>query len=298
MGAHLLTAEQVDALADFAFGCGDKVNMAALGQQAPELAAPRRVHRRPRPPRSCSRRCPPTSTSSAAHPLVQEKLMPVLGLVRARSVEHAHRRSPSWSPSTAGWATPRRSTPRDEAVVERVRRGGAHRPHPGQRADRGRRAGRRLQQPDPDVLARLRHLGRLQHDRERQLPPAAQHQDGLAPPYPAAVVPGARQHVLQRRRAGEPARRRLRDASSSSPTPTARPARRRRPGPQPAPHPARAGVQRGRARARRGAGPARRRRCSTGPGPTCSSPSAAGRCSTRPRRCGCSTSTRRSPSTS
>ena len=32
MGAHVLTGEQTDALADFAFGRGDKVNMAALGQ--------------------------------------------------------------------------------------------------------------------------------------------------------------------------------------------------------------------------------------------------------------------------
>src|SRR6478735_10523801 len=39
MGAHLLTPEQVDALAAFAFGGGDTVNLAALGQQAPELAS-------------------------------------------------------------------------------------------------------------------------------------------------------------------------------------------------------------------------------------------------------------------
>ena len=46
-------------------GAVTRVNMAALGQQAPELARPAGLHgRRPRP-RSCSPRCPPTSTSSA-----------------------------------------------------------------------------------------------------------------------------------------------------------------------------------------------------------------------------------------
>ena len=64
MGAHLLTTEQAEALTEFAFGCGDKVNMAALGQQAPELAA-RAGFTVPRgdqdPP---GRRSRPTSTSS------------------------------------------------------------------------------------------------------------------------------------------------------------------------------------------------------------------------------------------
>ncbi len=40
-------------------------------------------------PRCCCARCPATSTELGAHPLVQEKLMPVLGLVRAESEEHA-----------------------------------------------------------------------------------------------------------------------------------------------------------------------------------------------------------------
>ena len=88
MGAHLLTPDQVDALADFAFGGGDTVNLAALGQQAPELAA-----------RAGFTVAPTTKILLAplpddlglltAHPLLAEKLMPVLGLVRAHSVEHA-----------------------------------------------------------------------------------------------------------------------------------------------------------------------------------------------------------------
>ncbi len=45
MGAHLLTEEEADALADFAFGCRDKVNLEALGQQAPRARGTRRLHR-------------------------------------------------------------------------------------------------------------------------------------------------------------------------------------------------------------------------------------------------------------
>jgi acetaldehyde dehydrogenase / alcohol dehydrogenase len=59
---------------------------------------------------------------------------------------------------------------RDDDVVRPLRDGRPHRPHPRQRADRGRRARRRLQRAHADVLAGLRHLGRLADDRERQLP--------------------------------------------------------------------------------------------------------------------------------
>ena len=87
MGAHLLTGEQTDALAAFAFGSGDRVNMKAIGQPASELAA------------RAGFSVPPATTILLAplpadlgqlgeHPLVQEKLMPVLGLVRARSTQH------------------------------------------------------------------------------------------------------------------------------------------------------------------------------------------------------------------
>ena len=88
MGAHLLTAEQADALAEFAFGCGDTVNLAALGQQAPELAARAGFTVEP-DTKILLAPLPDDLAELAAHPLVQEKLMPVLGLVRARSVEHA-----------------------------------------------------------------------------------------------------------------------------------------------------------------------------------------------------------------
>jgi acetaldehyde dehydrogenase / alcohol dehydrogenase len=87
MGAVLLTEEQANKLAEFAFGCGDKVNLAALGQPAPELArragftvdAATKVMLAP---------LPTNLAELKAHPLAQEKLMPVLGLVRSPNVRH------------------------------------------------------------------------------------------------------------------------------------------------------------------------------------------------------------------
>jgi acetaldehyde dehydrogenase/alcohol dehydrogenase len=87
MGARLLTESETDALAEFAFGCGDKVNMEALGQQAPRLAE--RAGFEVEPMTKILLAPLPTDLDQlAAHPLVQEKLMPVLGLVRSPSVEH------------------------------------------------------------------------------------------------------------------------------------------------------------------------------------------------------------------
>ena len=86
--------------------------------------------------------------------------MPVLGLVRSPSVEHALAACElvtehgGLGHTSAVYAT-------DEAVIAALRRAHPHRPHPRQRADRGRRARRRLQLDDADLLARLRHLGRL-----------------------------------------------------------------------------------------------------------------------------------------
>ncbi len=144
--------------------------------------------------------------------------MPVLGLVRSPSVEHgidgvrARHRARRPGPHLGG-LRPRRG--RRAALLAR----GAHRAHPRQRADRGRRARRRLQLDDADVLARLRHVGRLDDDRQRQLPQPPEHQDGLAPAVAAAVVPRAVGHVLQPRLAREPARAAGRAGRASSPTP-------------------------------------------------------------------------------
>ncbi|MET7768297.1 bifunctional acetaldehyde-CoA/alcohol dehydrogenase [Nocardia sp. NPDC005366] len=87
MGAHVLTDEQCAAVADFAFGCGDKVNLEALGRQAPELAA-RAGFTVDQAVKVLLAPLPADLDELAAHPLVQEKLMPVLGLVRARDVQH------------------------------------------------------------------------------------------------------------------------------------------------------------------------------------------------------------------
>jgi acetaldehyde dehydrogenase/alcohol dehydrogenase len=88
MGAHLLTTTEAEDLAEFAFGCVDKVNMEALGQQAPELAA-RAGITVPPATKILLAPLPDDLEELAVHPLLQEKLMPVLGLVRARSVQHA-----------------------------------------------------------------------------------------------------------------------------------------------------------------------------------------------------------------
>ncbi|HEX3223996.1 MAG TPA: bifunctional acetaldehyde-CoA/alcohol dehydrogenase [Nocardioides sp.] len=86
MGAHLLTPEQVDLLVGFAFH-DDSVNMAALGQQAPELAA-RAGFEVAAGTKILLAPLPSDLGELAAHPLVREKLMPVLGFVRSDSVEH------------------------------------------------------------------------------------------------------------------------------------------------------------------------------------------------------------------
>ncbi|MGN6301882.1 MAG: bifunctional acetaldehyde-CoA/alcohol dehydrogenase [Angustibacter sp.] len=88
MGARVITPEQAARLADFAFGCGDKVNLAALGQQAPELAR-RAGFEVPADTKVMLAPLPDDLEELAAHPLLQEKLMPVLGLVRARDEQHA-----------------------------------------------------------------------------------------------------------------------------------------------------------------------------------------------------------------
>jgi acetaldehyde dehydrogenase/alcohol dehydrogenase len=88
MGAYVADDTQTAQLAQFAFGCSDKVNLAALGQQAPELAR-RAGFEVPPSPKLLLTPLPSDLEELGAHPLVQEKLMPVLGLVRARDEQHA-----------------------------------------------------------------------------------------------------------------------------------------------------------------------------------------------------------------
>ena len=128
----------------------------------------------------------------AAHPLLREKLMP---RARARALAVGRARaspSASWSPSTAASATPPPSTPATRPSSTRF----AARIRTGRILVNAPTAvgalGGIYNRDAADLLARLRHLGRLDDDRQRQLPQPAQHQGGLAPPDAAAVVPRAR----------------------------------------------------------------------------------------------------------
>ncbi len=93
MGARLLTGPETERVAEFAFGCGDagvKVNTAALGQPASVLEERAGLDGdlRPQPTKVLLAPLPSDLDELAAHPLVREKLMPVMGLVRSPSVEH------------------------------------------------------------------------------------------------------------------------------------------------------------------------------------------------------------------
>ena len=87
MGATLLTDAQAAELARFAFGQGDRVNPAALGQSAPELAL--RAGFTVDPATKVLLVLLPSDLGALAeHPLIREKLMPVLGLVRSPDTRH------------------------------------------------------------------------------------------------------------------------------------------------------------------------------------------------------------------
>jgi acetaldehyde dehydrogenase/alcohol dehydrogenase len=88
MGARLLDADEVDRLAEFVFGRDGVINPDALGQPAAVLA-----HRAgivaDDDAKVLLTPLPADPSELAAHPLVHEKLMPILGLVRARDEQHA-----------------------------------------------------------------------------------------------------------------------------------------------------------------------------------------------------------------
>jgi len=88
MGAHLMTPEEQAALTRFAFEANGRVNLAALGQKAPELARRAGVEV-PESTKVLLATLPSDSAALAADALCREKLMPVLGLVRAHSVDEA-----------------------------------------------------------------------------------------------------------------------------------------------------------------------------------------------------------------
>ena len=183
MGARLLTEDEVDA---------PRRRVAFDADGSDRAARARPVVRQPRA-RSPASRCatddkvllaplPSDLDELAGHPLrareadagARPRALAV-GRARARRLRAGHRaRRPR--PHLGGLRDATRTS--SSASPSAIRTG----PHPRQRADRRRRARRRLQLDDADLLARLRHLGRLDHDRQRQLPQPAERQDGVAPP--------------------------------------------------------------------------------------------------------------------
>lgn len=88
MGAYLMSEQEAKTLAEFAFhDGGEKVNVMALGQKAPELAR-RAGLEVPEHIKVLLAELPGDIEELTAHTLRQEKLMPVLGMVRATSVQH------------------------------------------------------------------------------------------------------------------------------------------------------------------------------------------------------------------
>lgn len=88
MGARVLDDAAVQALSAVAFDEAGRVRMEALGRSCPDLAAMAGLPASVRD-KVLIAPLPADLQQLARHPLVQEKLMPVLGLVRSPSVEHA-----------------------------------------------------------------------------------------------------------------------------------------------------------------------------------------------------------------
>ncbi len=88
MGAKVLAPDEVERLSGFVFGCDNVVNLEALGQPAGVLARKAGIDA-PDEVKVLIAPLPSDLADLANHPLVHEKLMPVLGLVKAESVEHA-----------------------------------------------------------------------------------------------------------------------------------------------------------------------------------------------------------------
>jgi acetaldehyde dehydrogenase/alcohol dehydrogenase len=88
MGARLLSREQVDALAAVAFDEDKHPRMESLGQTCANLGALAGFEAAPED-KVLLAPLPTDLDELRSHPLVLEKLMPVMGLVRSPSVEHA-----------------------------------------------------------------------------------------------------------------------------------------------------------------------------------------------------------------
>ncbi len=88
MGARLLDPDEVERLAALAFAPDGRVEMRALGRSCVNLAEMAGFEAAERD-KVLLAPLPSDPEELARHPLIQEKLMPVLGLVRSPSVEHA-----------------------------------------------------------------------------------------------------------------------------------------------------------------------------------------------------------------
>jgi acetaldehyde dehydrogenase/alcohol dehydrogenase len=87
MGARVLSEEETDALAARCFEDDGRMRMDALGQSCLSLAAMAGFEAAERD-KVLVAPLPSDLGELARHPFIQEKLMPVLGLVRSRSVSH------------------------------------------------------------------------------------------------------------------------------------------------------------------------------------------------------------------
>ncbi len=90
MGARVLSPDQVDRLAELAFEPDGRVKVEVLGQSCVNLATQAGFDAE-EADKVLLAPLPSELEALGAHPLVQEKLMPVLGLVRSPSVDHGIR---------------------------------------------------------------------------------------------------------------------------------------------------------------------------------------------------------------
>jgi acetaldehyde dehydrogenase/alcohol dehydrogenase len=88
MGARLLSDDDVERLSELAFAPDGSVEMRALGQSCVNLGSMAGFETTDRD-KVLLAPLPSDPEELASHPLVREKLMPVLGLVRSPSVQHA-----------------------------------------------------------------------------------------------------------------------------------------------------------------------------------------------------------------
>jgi acetaldehyde dehydrogenase/alcohol dehydrogenase len=87
LGARVLTPDEAERLAAAAFDADGRAALAALGRSCADLASLAGIERRDA--KILVAPLPSDLAVLEGHPLLQEKLMPVLGLVRSPSVEHA-----------------------------------------------------------------------------------------------------------------------------------------------------------------------------------------------------------------